>query len=86
MFRVEKPNSCMVNRYKDRILREALAERLERGKPIEERLDIVRERHAAGEPVYVGDPDKPGKLIQLQPGGRRIRGSLVNRKFIPDER
>lgn len=76
----------MVNRYKDRILREALAERLERGKPIEERLDIVRERHAAGEPVYVGDPDKPGKLIQLQPGGRRIRGSLVNRKFIPDER
>lgn len=76
---------CLDKSRNDRILREALAEQLGRDKPIEERLDIVHERHAAGKPVYVGDPNKPGKLIQLQPDGRRIRGSLENRKFIPDE-
>jgi len=76
---------CLDKFRQDRIFREALAEKLGRDTLIEERLDIVRERHAAGKSVYVGDPDKPGKLIQLQPDGRRIRGSLVNRKFIADE-
>ena len=78
-------NRCLEKSRKEKALMEALAEHLEREKPIEERLDILRERHAAGKSVYVGDPDKPGKLIQLRPDGQRIRGSLVNRKFIPDE-
>lgn len=75
----------MKNRGENRIILKALAEQLGRDKPIEERLDIMRERHAAGKPVYVGDPEKPGKLIQLQPDGRKISGKLVNLTFIPDE-
>lgn len=77
---------CLEKSRKEKALMEALAEHLGREKPIEERLDIMRDRHAAGKSVYVGDPDQPGKLIQLRPDGQRIRGSLVNRKFIPDER
>ena len=57
---------------------------MSRKESIEERRDIVRERHLAGRPVYAGDPDNPGKLIQLLPDGRRVRGQMINRKFVPD--
>lgn len=50
-----------------------------------DRNDILRERHAAGKPIYVSDPDAPGKLIQIRPDQSRIRGRMINRKFIPDE-
>ena len=66
-------------------LRRDLADELSREETIEERLDIVRERHAAGKPVYAGDPDRPGKLIQLSPDGQHIRGQMIDRKFVPDE-
>ena len=70
----------------DWVLRRDLADELSREETIEERLDIVRERHAAGKPVYVGDPHSLGKLIQMLPDGRRIRGQMVNRQFVPDEK
>ena len=69
----------------DRALRRDLADELSRKETIEERLDILRERHASGKPVYVGDPHNPGKLIQMLPDGRKIRGQMVNRKFVPDD-
>jgi len=69
----------------DKSLRRKLADELSREESIEERLDIVRDCHASGKPVYVGDPDNPGRLIQILPDGRRIRGQMVNRKFVPDD-
>ena len=69
----------------DRELRTRLATELSRAETAEERQDIVRERRAQGKPVYVGDPQSPGKLLQILPDGRRVRGQLVNRRFIPDE-
>lgn len=51
----------------------------------DDRNDIMRERHATGKPIYISDPDAPGKLIQIRPDQSRVRGRMVNRKFIPDE-
>jgi len=68
----------------DRALRTKLAAELNRPESADERQDIVRERHASGKPVYIGDRESPGKLIQILPDGRRIRGRMVNRRFIPD--
>ena len=73
------------DRQIDKSLRRKLADELSREESIEARRDIVRERHAAGMPVYCGDPDNPGKLIQMLPDGRRIHGQMVNRKFVPDD-
>lgn len=70
----------------DRALRNNLAKGLSREESTDARGDIVRERHAAGRPVYVGDPDAPGKLIQILPGGGRVRGRIVKRQFVPDEK
>ena len=79
-------NRSLEGRRRDRALRRQLADELSREETIEERLDIVRDRHAAGRPVYIGDPDNLGKLIQMLPDGRRIRGQMMNRKFVPDEK
>ena len=69
----------------DAMLRERLATELVRGESEEARKDILQARHAEGQSVYVGEPNNPGKLIQIRPDGRRIHGRLVDRKFIPDE-
>ena len=74
------------SKRRDRALRQLLADELTREETTESRRDIVGERHAAGKPVYVGDPDDPSKLIQLLSDGRRIRGRMVNREFVPDEK
>ena len=79
-------NRSLEDRRRDRALRQQLADELTRKETLEERRDIVRERHGAGEPVYVGDPQNPGKLIQMLPDGLRIRGRMVNRQFVPDEK
>ena len=79
-------NRNLEGRRRDRALRRQLADELSREETIEERLDIVRDRHMAGRPVYIGDPDNLGKLIQMLPDGRRIRGQMVNRKFVPDDK
>lgn len=68
----------------DRALRMRLAAELSRPVSSAERQDIVRERHADGKPVYIGNRESPGKLIQILPDGRRVHGRMVNRKFIPD--
>lgn len=70
----------------DQDVRNKLAIALTVEESAEARGDILRERHAAGKPVYVGDPDAPGKLIQVLPGGRRVRGRMVQRQFVPDEK
>jgi len=72
-------------RKADQEVRNDLATALKRGETAQQRHDIVRERHKTGKPVYIGDPDSPGKLIQLRPGGRKVRGQMVNRRFVPDE-
>lgn len=69
----------------DAILRNKLAHELARHESEEERKDILRARHTEGRPIYIGDPDAPGTLIQIRPDGQRIRGRMVNRKFIPDK-
>lgn len=70
----------------DQTLRNNLATALTRGESAEARRDIIRERHAAEKPIYVGDPVAPGKLIQILPGGRQVRGRMVKRHFVPDEK
>lgn len=50
-----------------------------------DRQDIMRERHARGKPIYVSDPDVPGKIVQIRPDQSRVRGRLVNRVFVADE-
>ena len=67
-------------------LRRRFADAMVKGQSSEERLDIVRERHKAGKPVIVGDPDALGRVIQIQPNGRRIRGRMEKRRFVPDEK
>jgi predicted transcriptional regulator len=69
----------------DEALRHRFAEVMMKGQTAHERLDIVRERHKAGKPVVVGDPQSPGKVIQILPNGRRVRGRMVKRRFVPDE-
>lgn len=70
----------------DRALRNNLATELSREETADTRRDIIRERHAVGKPVYVGNADAPGELIQILPGGRRVRGRMVKRQFVPDEK
>ena len=79
-------NRGLEGRRRDKTLRLRLADELSREEDIEARRDIVRERYASGKPVYVGDPDNSSKLIQMLPDGRRIRGQMVNREFVPDEK
>jgi hypothetical protein len=69
----------------DEALRNKFADAMIKGQSRDERRDIVRERHKAGKPVYVGDPGSPGKLIQILPNGRRVRGRMEKRRFIPDD-
>ena len=70
----------------DKELRTRLAGVMMRTETIDERLDIIRERHKARRSVIVGDPENPGKLIKILPSGRRIHGRLVKRRFIPDDK
>lgn len=70
---------------RDHMMRNNLAIALAQGESIEARSDIVHERQAEGKPIYIGDSNAPGKLIQLLPDGTRIRGRMVKRKFVPDE-
>jgi len=69
----------------DRRMRENLAKNLMAGETVQQRRDIATERHAAGKPIYVADSSAPHKVIQVLPDGTRIRGSMKNRKFVPDD-
>jgi hypothetical protein len=64
--------------------RQNMAEAIAYATPYE-RKDILRERHAAGRPVYITDPALPGKIIQIRPDKSRIPGRMVNRVFVPEE-
>lgn len=68
----------------DRRMRETLAKNILAGESLQQRRDIAEERHAAGKPVYVADPSAPHRIVQVLPDGTRIRGSMINRKFVPD--
>lgn len=69
----------------DQMLRNRLANALGRNESSEARADVARARRSEGKPIYVGDPNAPGKLIQILPDGNRIRGRMVKRRFVPDE-
>jgi len=69
----------------DHATRRKLADALATPESTEARADIARERHAEWKPVYVGDPETPGKLIQLLPDGTRVRGRIINRQFVADD-
>jgi len=73
-------------RTADQALRNNLALSLARGETAEARSDVVQERLKAGKPVFVGDPDTPGKLIQILADGRRVKGRMIKRQFVPDEK
>lgn len=75
----------MLRRASDRLLRDRLANALARNESVAERGDIMRARHAEGKPITIGDPKTPGKLIRIYPDGRRVRGRMVKRQFVPDE-
>lgn len=75
----------MLLRASDRVLRDRLANALARNESVAERSDIMRARHAEGKPITIGDPKAPGELIRIYPDGRRIRGRMVKRQFVPDE-
>ena len=50
--------------------------------------DVDRERvkariRSAGTPLYATAPDDPGMLIEVQAAGRRTRGHLKGRRFVP---
>jgi hypothetical protein len=51
----------------------------------EDRRDIMRARHQAGKPIYVTDPNAPGRMVQIRPDQSRVSGRMVNRVFVPDE-
>jgi hypothetical protein len=68
----------------DKNLREKLAKLLSENESIEARKDISLKKHSEGKVIYVGDPESPGKLIQIDPNGNRIRGQMVRRTFVPD--
>lgn len=51
----------------------------------DDRRDIMRARHQAGKPIYVTDPNNPGRIVQIRPDQSRVSGRMVNRVFVPDE-
>ncbi len=48
-----------------------------------DRTDIITYLRDSERPIYAAS-DTPGKVVQVDPGGRRARGRIVNRKFVAD--
>lgn len=69
----------------DKAVRAKLADALTQQESAVRRGDVTKARHAEGKPVYIGDPETPGKLIQIRPDGSKIRGQMIRRQFVPDE-
>jgi hypothetical protein len=67
----------------DLIRRKRLAEAIA-GASANDREDIMRRRHSAGKPIYISDPDIPGKIVRIMPDKSRARGRIVGRVFVPD--
>lgn len=65
--------------------REQLAHTLAKLQHAQGASPVVRARHSQGKPIYVSDPESPGKVIQIGPDQTRLRGRIVNRKFVPDD-
>jgi hypothetical protein len=47
------------------------------------RTDIVAYLQEPRQPIYSAS-SQPGKVVEVRPGGRRVRGRIVNRKFVAD--
>ena len=69
----------------EQTLRKKLADSLAHKETVEARGDIKRERHMESKPIYVGDPDAPGMLIQIRPDGSQVHGRMVKRQFVPND-
>lgn len=39
---------------------------------------------ASGLPWFEGDPDRPGYVVQVHPCGKRVKGTVYDKVFIPD--
>lgn len=89
LLSAETPDIPLIRRIllrtsEDQQKRQRLAATLGYATP-HDRQDIMRARHSAGKPVYVSDPELPGKIIQVRPDQSRVRGRMANRVFVPDE-
>lgn len=51
-----------------------------------ENLDLVEELHLCGLPVYVADNEHQDNIVRVYPDGRRIRGTMIRSKFIPEDK
>ena len=47
------------------------------------RTDIVAYLREPQQSLYSAS-NQPGKVVEVRPGGRRVRGRIVNRKFVAD--
>ncbi len=47
------------------------------------RTDIVAFLRESQQPLYSAS-NQPGKVVEVRPGGRRVCGRIVNRKFVTD--
>lgn len=50
-----------------------------------DRSPVIARIRAAGRPVYEAAPGEPGVVVQVTPEGHRIKGRLVQRRFVPLE-
>jgi ParD-like antitoxin of type II bacterial toxin-antitoxin system len=48
-----------------------------------DRSDIAAYLRESQQPIYAAS-DRPGQIVQVRPSGRRVRGRIVNRKFVAD--
>ena len=69
----------------DKELRKLLANELARKESVKTRMDVARAHWSEGLPVYIGSVQFPGLLEEIHEDGRRVLGSMVNRKFVPVE-
>ena len=77
--------AAIVSTIEDRKNRTTFAHALVSGFSDDSRSDIAMEYQAQGEPRYEGHPTLPGKVIRVDPDGKRTVGHVVKRQFIADE-
>jgi len=65
------------------VARDAVHEVLARLVEGVDREDVKARIRAAGTPLYTIDPDRPGRIVEIQADGTRTPGRLDGRRFVP---